>query len=233
MAIAFVSAWTGKQNSNNSGGSTAGKAVTAGNFLVICTSGSTTTVTTTTSVSDTILQANPATFGTSPADMIRCQYVESAVGGAAVTVTVAHAAGNFTAICAAEYSGMATSSSLDQHSVAGTGNSGTLLSASVTTTQNDELLIGHGTIVAAVDTAWTAGASMTIRSQTNLDSVGACTFVEDRILTATGSYTAGATKGAGSGQWIMGIASFKAAAGGAATSDVRARSRTLVGLKIR
>lgn len=212
MAIAFVQAYTGVQFGNSTGGTTGAKTLTAGNFLGIASTGSVSTWTTTTTPSGTVAQANPATVNAQ--DYARLQYEENVAGGS-TTVTLAIAAASYSSLCCGEWSGVATSSSLDQHNIT-TGSGALLTSPSVTTTQNDELLLGHGTTnIAGNGNAWTAGTSYTVRSSTTDDNNGAVDFIEDRIVSSTGSYNATCTKTGGSGTWVCGIGTFKAAGGGA------------------
>ncbi|MBV8783143.1 MAG: hypothetical protein JOZ67_03040, partial [Gammaproteobacteria bacterium] len=84
---------------------------------------------------------------------------------------------------------------------AGSGNSTTSSSGSVTTTYANDLLVG-GNVVVTTTTG--AGAGYTKRVITNPDS----DIVEDRVVTATGSYSATAPL-TPAAPWIMQLAAFR------------------------
>jgi hypothetical protein len=99
-----------------------------------------------------------------------------------------------------EYSGIAVTSPVDV-TTASSGNSTSSSSGAVTTTNANDLIIGAN----LVQTATTgAGSGYTSRMITSPDA----DIVEDRVVTATGSYTATAPV-APSGQWIMQLVAFK------------------------
>jgi hypothetical protein len=125
--------------------------------------------------------------------------VAAAANGNSVTVTFSPAA-NYPDIRIAEYSGLDTASPLDV-SVGAQGNSATSSSGAVTTTNANDLLIGAN----LVQTGTTgAGSGFTSRIITPQDA----DILEDRIVTATGSYSATAPISP-SAQWIMQIVAFK------------------------
>ena len=101
----------------------------------------------------------------------------------------------------AEYSGIATISPLDV-AVGATGNSAASSSGAVTTANANDLLVA-GNLVQSGTTA--AGANFTKRVITTPDS----DILEDRIVTAAGSYSATAAVSP-SAAWIMQMAAFKA-----------------------
>jgi chitodextrinase len=107
----------------------------------------------------------------------------------------------------AEYSGLNTASPLDV-SVGASGNGTTLSSGSVTTTSANDLLVGANNVA---HTTTSPGSNFTQRLQTDNQNI-----LEDRIVSATGSYSAGATQSP-SGDWIMQMVAFKAASGGGDT----------------
>jgi hypothetical protein len=217
MGAAFVGSWTSAQFNNTTGGSLAGRTSTAGNFVAITASSNTT-------VSLAIAHSQAGTVQTGRAaennggDFITTRYVENIAGGASHTISITVQAGSFTTLNASEYSGVNTSATLDKTNV-GTGNSATLLSAATATTaQADELLIGNGTLNTGSAGAWTAGASYNLRGSI-VDGVnGSVSFLEDQIVTATGTYTAGATKNGESNAWICTVCTFKTTAGGTSAS---------------
>ncbi len=119
--------------------------------------------------------------------------------GNSVTVTFTTGA-NFPDIRIAEYSGLDTASPLDV-SLGAQGNSATTSSGAVTTTNANDLLIGANLIQTGTTGA---GSGFTSRIITPQDA----DILEDRIVTATGSYTATAPISP-SAQWIMQIVAFK------------------------
>ena len=120
--------------------------------------------------------------------------------GNTVTVTFAPAA-IFADIRIAEYRGIATTSPVDV--VAGaSGSSATANSGAVTTTNANDLLVGANTVQTITSGA---GSSFTQRIITSPDA----DILEDRIVTAVGSYSA--TAPMASGWWVMQMVAFKAA----------------------
>jgi fibronectin type 3 domain-containing protein len=121
-----------------------------------------------------------------------------------VTVTFAAAAA-YPDIRIAEYSGLNTVNPLNV-TAASTGNSSTSSSGAVTTTYANDLLVGAN----LVQTATTgAGSGFTKRLLTSPDA----DILEDRTVTATGSYSATAPLKP-AGQWIMQMVAFRAASSG-------------------
>lgn len=110
-----------------------------------------------------------------------------------------------------EYSGLATTSVLDV-AASNTGSSNTLDTGSVTTTQPNELIFATG--------YGNSGGTLTADSDYIMEQystwAGAHLGVEDRSVSATGSYHATFTD-TGSWTWVAQIATFKAAASGAPT----------------
>jgi len=130
-------------------------------------------------------------------------YAANIVGAAAnantVTVTFTTAA-RYADIRILEYGGIDPNSPLDV-TATGTGSSTLSSTASVTTTYANDLIIGAN----LVQTGTTgAGAGFTSRVITQPDS----DIVEDRIVTATGSYSATAPVSP-SAAWIMQLAAFR------------------------
>jgi Chitobiase/beta-hexosaminidase C-terminal domain/Fibronectin type III domain len=100
------------------------------------------------------------------------------------------------------YRGIDPSNPLDV-TAAATGSSASSSSGAVTTTNANDLIVGAN-LVQTMTTA--AGTSFTRRVITSPDG----DIAEDRIVSATGSYSATAPLSP-SGQWIMQLVSFKAA----------------------
>lgn len=132
-------------------------------------------------------------------------YYAQNVAAGSTTVTVTQT-GAFTGLVVAEYSGIATTSSFDQTN-SGSAVSSSPSSGNVTTTQADELLVGFATTEPGV--TWTAGTNFTLRDANSSGQLQ----LEDRIVSATGTYAATFTMSA-SQRWGCGIATFKASAGG-------------------
>ncbi|PYX11846.1 MAG: hypothetical protein DMG84_23065 [Acidobacteria bacterium] len=135
-------------------------------------------------------------------------YAKNIAGAAAgvnsVTVTFAPAA-NFPDIRIAEYSGLDPVNPLDVAAGA-LGSAATSSSGAVTTTNANDLLVGAN-LVQTLTTG--PGSGYTNRVITSPDG----DILEDRVVTTTGSYTATAPVSP-SGQWIMQMVAFRAAAGG-------------------
>ncbi len=125
--------------------------------------------------------------------------VAAAANANTVTVTFNGAAA-FPDIRIVEYSGIDTTSPLDV-TAAASGSSATSSSGSATTTVANELIFGAN-LVQTGTTA--AGSGFTKRVITVPDA----DIAEDRIVSATGSYSATAPVSP-SGQWIMQMATFK------------------------
>lgn len=139
-----------------------------------------------------------------------------ASANAAATFTATFAAGAtsiFRWIGAGVYSGIATSSAIDQSScsVAGCGSttSANVTAVNVTTTQADELLAYCGYNNNA--STWTGASSFTMRAGTS----GIDSQLADRVVSATGTYPSGniATLSNTPGQ-VGVFGTFKAATGG-------------------
>ncbi len=129
-------------------------------------------------------------------------YYAANVGGSthnAVTVTFTTAA-IYADIRVAEYGGIATSGALDV-AASGSGNSATSASAAVTTSNAQDLIVGANLVLTGTTAA---GSGFTSRLITQPDG----DILEDRVVTATGSYSATAPL-APAAPWIMQLAAFK------------------------
>ena len=128
--------------------------------------------------------------------------IKAAAAGANTVKVTFNAAAPFVDIRATEYSGLDPASPFDVgHSASGT--SATPNSGSVTTTATQELVFGAGITTSAFTAA---GANFTSRIITSPDG----DIVEDRFVTATGSYSAAAPVD-GSAAWVMQVAAIKSA----------------------
>ncbi|PYU35530.1 MAG: hypothetical protein DMG31_03700, partial [Acidobacteria bacterium] len=127
--------------------------------------------------------------------------VSAAAGTNIVTVTFSTAAA-YPDIRILEYSGADPSSPVDV-TAAGTGNSATTSSGSATTTNTTDLLLGAdmvGTYTPGPGTGFTS------RMITSPDG----DIAEDRMVTATGAYSATTATLTPGGPWIMQMVAFKA-----------------------
>ncbi|HEX4387014.1 MAG TPA: fibronectin type III domain-containing protein [Steroidobacteraceae bacterium] len=122
-----------------------------------------------------------------------------AAGSNSVTISFTSAAA-YPDVRVAEYSGIATSNALDV-TATGSGNGTLSASAAVSTTNANDLIVGANLVLT---TTTAAGAGFTNRVITNPDS----DILEDRVVTATGSYSATAPLIPGS-PWIMQLAAFR------------------------
>jgi len=146
------------------------------------------------------IQINQTTDG----DTLAIYYAES-IGGGPNTVTVSDTVADTLRFAILEYSGVATSGSLDVMAVT-QGNSATPNSgATATTTANGDLLLGA--ILTADQEAYTAGSGYTIEESVPGEP-GTKLIVEDQIQATAGTASASATLGAAN-NWAAGVAAFK------------------------
>lgn len=204
--IAFVqTAYATPQTSKSSVAVTFGKAQVAGNLNVIVVGWNDSTATIT-SVTDT--RGNAYQLAAAPTVMSghlsQAIYYAAGIPGATAgsnTVTVNFsAAAVFVDVRIAEYSGIATASPLDG-SAGAFGSSTISASPSITTSNANDLLIGANMVETLTSKA---GTSFTSRVITSPDG----DILEDRTVTAAGTYAASATL-KGGGPWIMQIVAFK------------------------
>jgi chitodextrinase len=127
----------------------------------------------------------------------------AAAGANKVTVTFSPAA-VFPDVRILEYNGIDPVNALDTK-VGASGNSANSNSGSVATSNASDLLVGAN-IVATTTSG--AGSGFTSRVITSPDG----DIVEDQVVTATGSYSAGAPMDS-AGPWIMQMVAFRAAGG--------------------
>ena len=125
--------------------------------------------------------------------------LQSAANNNKVTVTFS-AAAVYPDIRILEYGGIATTGALDV-AAGGSGNSTSSASAAVTTTNANDLLVGANLVLTGTTGP---GAGFTQRLITNPDG----DIAEDRIVTATGSYSASAPISPAA-PWIMQLAAFR------------------------
>jgi hypothetical protein len=181
-APAFVQATGGDSFAGNVGTLTLPGPSTAGNLIVLGINIGSTAVTVS-SVTDS--KGNTYAPALGPTDWYggtqrTWTYYSSNIagGGGAITITVTYSANpTYSELFAAEYSGVASASPVDQTS-SQTGDSATLDSGSKTTTQASELIFGFGMSAGTC----TVDAPYTARNTFNNN------FIADRTVSSTGSY---------------------------------------------
>ena len=180
-------------------------AQTAGNLdvVIVAWSDSTTQVTSVTDSKGNAYQlaVGPTRLtGSASQSIYFAKNIAPAAAGAN-TVTVAFNAGApFPDLRILEYGGMDPGTIVDV-TAAATGNSATSNSGAVTTMNANDLLVGANYVATSSSTA---GTNFTRRLFTSPDS----DLVEDRVVTATGSYSATAALSP-SGWWIMQMVAFR------------------------
>jgi len=169
------------------------------NVVVIGWSNSTGTISSVTdSAGNTYQVAAPVAHGSGISQAI---YYAKNVKAGANTVTVRYGSSvSYADVRILEYSGIDGTSPFDATSSA-SGSTSTANSGSATTHFASELVVGAGTTTAGFTTA---GSGFTRRILTSPDA----DIVEDKTVTATGSYNATAPV---TGSWTMQMATFKAA----------------------
>ena len=131
-------------------------------------------------------------------------------GAGANTVTFTGGfGGGFDSIAVAEFSGVATTSPLDQTNNKRAFGNSTEFTNAITTTEDDELIIVNSASDASSGLAWNGVYTDIYGTHTALRTLK-CAY---RIVSSTGSYDGAGTAGGNPGHTIAGvIASFKAAA---------------------
>ena len=149
---------------------------------------------------------------TSDGNTVGIYYAEN-IGGGANTVKVTDTSSATLRFAILEYSGVATSGSLDVTATA-TGNGTAANSGSAVTTASGDLLLG--TIMTSDPENYTAGSGYKIEASVPA-LPSAKLMVEDQIQGSSGTASASATLGA-SNIWAAGLAAFKAGVGTGGTS---------------
>ena len=200
--------------------SIAALSVTAGNFLVVgfrAYKGSSytaaTSITDTAGNTYTLVGMSPSATGTNQA-YVEMWYAENISGNASNVITIHWPASvQYVGAVVAQYSGVATSSSLDGFAVSasGTGAVSTVTSGTLTTANADDLLVGVVDIDATGGT-WTPSSSPS--SWTNrVQDAQAVTMLQDLVVAATVSQTFSVTSIQNQAMAFV-VAGFKAASGG-------------------
>ncbi len=131
-------------------------------------------------------------------------YAANIVAGTNTVTVTFDAAVPYPDVRIAEYSGIDLFNAFDV-AISGTGTGATSNSGSVTTTNANDLLVGANYV-----TTHTTGAGSGYTSRVITTPNGS--ILEDRVVTATGSYSATAPLSRGS--WIMQMVAFRAASAG-------------------
>lgn len=179
---------------------------TAGNWIGVCVraGAANETITVTDSNGNTYdkaIQTNQTTDG----DTLAIYYAQDIKGGAN-TVTVSLSASNTLRFAILEYSGVATSGSLDV-TAAAQGDSSSPNSGNATTTASGDLLLGA--LMTADPEAYTAGSGYKIEESQPAEP-NSKLIAEDGIQASAGSVSANASLGAAD-LWAAALAAFKAA----------------------
>jgi len=177
-------------------------------LLVACAGWTTTTVTLNSVTSSPSNTWNSTTDVSNSGNVrIQCYYAMNAASGT-TTVTFNFSASVSWEIAIHEYSGVATTSALDQQNGA-TGNSSSPSSGSVTPSVNGELIFGWTANSFGVN-SYTAGTGFTQR-QSDLAFYAS----EDQVQGTAGAISATWAQGGSSAQWAAKVLAFKAAGGAA------------------
>ena len=196
---------------------------TAGNWIAVCIRAGTAneifTVTDTNgNTYRTAIQFNATVGG----ETMGIFYSENIAGGTN-TVTVSDTALATLRFAILEYSGVATSGSLDGVAVA-QGNSASPNSGSVTTTANGDLLLGA--IMTAATATYTPGIGYQIEESVPAEP-GTKLITEDQLQATAGAAAASASLGV-AGAWAAGVAAVKVAgSGGGPAPTITSASSTM------
>ncbi len=207
QAQTFVQVNAGLPTSGSQVGVVYPAAQTSGNLNVVVV-GWSDTVATVTSVADTkgnvyVRAVGPTVLAAGVSQSI--YYAKNIVGATAGTNTVTvkfSSTASYPDIRILEYSGLDVNSPLDAFSV-GTGTATAMDSGAAVTSNANDLLVGANTVLTSTSAA---GSGYSNRLITDPDG----DLVEDKVVTAVGSYHATATL-SNAGGWILQVVAFKAA----------------------
>lgn len=209
MAIAIVQA-TGTNGSGTSVALAFGSNLTAGNLSFVWAAGRTNPCT---SVDDTLHGVAAYTehvasraANVSSVQSIRAYYKENTSSGACTVTANYSVSSDATSIAIQEISGLATSSAVDQGNN-GTGNSATLSSGNITTTQADEIIFGAASQRQGGSSDLTIDADYTLQIDTGY---GREFITGYRIVSATETNNFAPTSAAAD-DFCASVISFKAA----------------------
>jgi hypothetical protein len=166
------------------------------------------------------LLVGPVTNG----DNIRLYYCLAPTIGAGHTFTITPTGGgagnNYGVLTVMGWSGIATSSAVDQQNSRTQNATTSWDTNNVTTTQADELLVSVGELATGTNLTFGAGTGWTMQETRGNAANTSTGYLQDRIVSATGTYTGDASAGGVSGNSAAIIATFKGAAGGGASTGV-------------
>lgn len=207
MGLIQATSWTG--NANNSG-HIAISATGAGNCIIL---GVTSDGSTVTAITDSAGSTWPAaSVSITQSGYLVAQYCLPNIPAGITWVQVAFNAANGSGVDVAEYSNIVTSSPADRTKTLANGfdvKTWTSGQTALNTSQADELLTGVCGDLYTSGTAWTATSPWTER----IDNGHHC-FLEDRIVSAIGKYSADGTI-TGSGVLVLAtLVTWKIAGGG-------------------
>jgi hypothetical protein len=235
--IAFVNSTTGNADGFATSIAAAAANHTAGNLLVVgvefdsgTLGGVLSNLSDTALNTYTVIPGSKVTVGTTN---LQIAYAKNIKGNPANVVTATFtAAAQFRRIIVHQYSGADTTDPFDVAAVGSNATGSTALSTSaVTTNFANEVLVVFGSNNDGVTTTFTPGTNFTIRVPQIANDMGS----EDRIVSATGSYSGTMTTG-GSFTWRCSMAAFKEATqpagppGRRLPTSKRAASDVLAGL---
>ena len=213
--LASASTITLVQHTNKDAGTTTSSTLafassnTAGNWIaVVIRAGGSSAQVLTVSDSNGNTYHQAFEFGTTANPISMAIYYAENINGGANTVTVSDTVSGPLRFVILEYSGVATSNSLDLAST-GQGLSTSPNSGSLTTSANGDLLLGA--VVTNASATITAGTGYTIEEFVPAEP-STKLIAEDQIQPAAGFVSAGATLAA-SDNWGAGLAAFKPPAG--------------------
>jgi hypothetical protein len=169
------------------------------NVVVIGLDNATSTITSVTDTAGNIYQV-AAPLKRSAGNSEAIYYAKNVLPGPDMITVTLNTATPFVDVRAAEYSGIDTTNPFDV-TASGSGRSTAPNSGSVATTFANELLVGGGTTMGNFKTP---GSGYTSRIITSPDA----DILEDRIVSATGSYSASGTTN--NANWVMQLVTFRA-----------------------
>ena len=174
------------------------------NIIAVGWNDATSTITSVTdSAGNTYQLAAPVRRGTALSQAIYyARNIKAAAAGANTVTAQFSSAVPYADVRIAEYSGLDALNPFDAAS-SNSGTGTTAISGNVTTTSASELLVGAG-MTSGTFTGSSAGFTTRIITPIDAD------IVNDRLVTSVGTYSAGATQ-SGSNNWVMQVATFRAA----------------------
>ena len=221
MPIAFVNRAVGFEDGPDTTTPLAAQTHTAGNLIVagVKYEGTATTITLSDTAGNTYTPLTRQDLpGGAAADMhVQLFYANDILGHASNVITATFsAARSFIRCCALQYSGCDQSNPFDQEA-GGNGTGTSMSTGNITTMQADEVLVAMAGEFTALS-GYTPGTNYTERWDGPVDNSLSGSAMEDRIVSSIDTYNATMTQ-SDSGDWVMALASFKAAAEAADTID--------------